>query len=306
MIALSFPNIEELQRMHSEAIEDYVRQSIPEPDRRKLYTCISKLPGFEQYDPNDEHYSSDYAWLRRFILADILTLRDWATNHADKLRFGYFKDLYLNRFAKGADHFVDTGRSYNAYTLFDAMNIRVCPYCEHEYLAHVRVEERDRRTMQFDHFYPKDDALYPGLAMCFYNLIPCCSSCNTLKLTQAIAANPYDADIETLTSLHPDIMPGVNIETLSNDDCAIDFHASGSMVVNERVLALEQRYDVLKPEVRDLLRKKQQFSEEKLEELERMGLFSKEQLKRDLFGAPRAEAKGQELHTKMKHDLISY
>lgn len=306
MIALSFPNIEELKRTHSEAVEDYVSQSISEQDRRKVYTCISKLPGFEQYDPNDEHYASDYEWLRKFILADIHTLRDWATNHADKLRFGYFKDLYLNRFAKGANHFVNTGRSYNAYTLFDAMNIRVCPYCEHEYLAHVRVDNGDRRTMQFDHFYPKDDAMYPGLAMCFYNLIPSCSSCNTLKLTQGIAANPYDSDIESLTNLHPDIMPGVNIETMSNDDCAIKFHASGDMVVNERVLALEQRYDILKPTVRDLLRKKQQFPEEKLEELERMGLFSKEQLKRDLFGAPRSEANGKELHTKMKHDLIGY
>ena len=78
------------------------------------------------------------------------------------------------------------------------------------------------------------------------------------------------------------------------------------MVVNERVLALEQRYDVLKPEVRDLLRKKQQFPDEKLEELERMGLYTKEQLKRALFGAPRSEANGHELHTKLKHDLIGY
>ena len=55
-----------------------------------------------------------------------------------------------------------------------------------------------------------------------------------------------------------------------------------------------------------LLRKKQQYPDEKLEELERLGFGKIKQLKQDLFGLPRYMAKGKELHTKMKEDLIGY
>lgn len=300
MIALSFPNIEDLKQMHYTAVLDYVTCSLPEDKRHNLYLHIAQLPGADHYD------ELDYDWLKSCILANTATLREWTTNHAEKLRFDYFKELYLNRFSNGADNYVDSGKSYNAYTLFNAMGIHVCPYCEHEFLSDVDINGKRKRTLEFDHFYPKGNNQFPGLAMCFFNLIPSCIPCNKLKLTNPIAANPYDADIESLTYLYPNITPGVNIETLSNDDCAIKFHPSGDMILNEKNLALEQRYYPIRSEAHDLLRKKQQYPDEKLEEMERMGFGTKEQLKHDFFGTPRSLAIGKLLHTKMKHDLIGY
>ena len=300
MITLSFPHIDNLKQVHYAAVLDYVTHSLSADKRHDLYLHITQLPGFNHYA------ESDYGWLKSFILADTATLREWTNNHANKLRFNHLKDLYLHRFSNGADSFVDTGKSYNAYTLFDAMDIHVCPYCEHEFLDEVDINGKRKRTLEFDHFYPKGDNQFPGLAMCFFNLIPSCIPCNKLKLTNPIAANPYDADIESLTYLYPDIAPGANMEALSDDDCAINFHPSGDMILNEKNLALEQRYYPLRSKAHDLLRKKQQHPDEQLEEMERMGFGTKEQLRHDFFGDPRSLALGKQLHTKMKHDLIGY
>lgn len=298
MVALDFPNIEELKLTHYEAIEDYVSH-MPETERNAIREHITPLLKID-------NPSSDYEWLREFILADVKTLREWTTNQAEKLRFGEFKKLYLTMFSNGPTKYVDTKKTYNAYTLYKAMNIRVCPYCEHEYIDALNIEGKEHRTMEFDHFYPKDDTKYPGLAMCFYNLIPSCSSCNKIKRIVSLDANPYEEGIEDLTYLYPDIEIGVNIETLSEEECAVKFHPKGGMIQNEKALGLEQRYTSQNHIVKDLLKKKQQFPDEKLEKMEKAGFGTKEQLTRALFGAPRAEIKGKELHTKMKHDLIGY
>ena len=60
------------------------------------------------------------------------------------------------------------------------------------------------------------------------------------------------------------------------------------------------------PEVHRLLKNKQQFPIEKLEEMENMGFGSKEDLRMAFFGTPKDEARWHELHTKMKFDLIGY
>lgn len=78
------------------------------------------------------------------------------------------------------------------------------------------------------------------------------------------------------------------------------------MILNVKNLALEQRYEQHKMEVYLLLSKKQRYPLEKLEEMERSGFGTIETLTVDLFGKPRKEAKGKELRTKMKEDLIGY
>ena len=82
--------------------------------------------------------------------------------------------------------------------------------------------------------------------------------------------------------------------------------ATGGMVVNNNSLALEQKYGNMAPEVHKLLKNKQQFPDEKLEEMEKMGFGNKENLRRAFFGTPKDEARWHELHTKMKYDLIGY
>lgn len=308
MIRLSFLNTEDLKRIHFEAVKSYVKNTMRMEWRKDFYSRVIALSGFEAYNKGYDEGRDTFDWLQQFLLADCDTLAYWVANQADKLKFDYMRRLYLNHFSKSSTVYVDKDGTYNAYTLFEAMNIKVCPYCEHEFLDIVKVGHglQTKRTIEFDHFYPKGDKEYPGLAMCFFNLIPSCKPCNQLKMTNPVAANPYCNDIEKLTNLYPDIPIGVNIDDLSEEDCKVKINPIGAMVVNESTLALEQRYDSQTATAYKLLKSKQDFNDDKLIELERLGFGNAEQMRRDIFGKPLSEARGKELHTKMKYDLIGY
>lgn len=67
------------------------------------------------------------------------------------------------------------------------LNLSVCPYCNRHYI--YIVDNGKRVSAQFDHFYCKTK--YPYLALSFYNLIPCCPTCNKAKGELQIKINPY-------------------------------------------------------------------------------------------------------------------
>lgn len=304
MVHLNFQNIAELENMHYHAVEDYVVNKMKASDIDEVYSHVRQLPFGVNYPK--ERNINDFSWLRRFILADLDLLNLFVSQYSQFLKFKQFKSLYLNRFAKGTDNYVDTGNSYNAYTLFNKMDIQVCPYCEDSSIGVYKDGDKEKKIEEFDHFYPKDDTKYPGLAMCFYNLVPSCHDCNSVKLTKPLGTNPYDPTIEKQTFIYPNLPVGVNMDTVKESQCSPLFHAKGGMVINESTLLLEQRYQQHNSEVYLLLRNMQMYTEDKLEEIAKLCSTDKETVRRSIFGRPRSEANGKELHTKMKQDLIQY
>lgn len=81
----------------------------------------------------------------------------------------------------------ETMRKEYSYKLLDELNIKVCPYCNRQYT--FVVNKKKKISPQFDHFFNKSD--YPYLALSFYNLIPCCPTCNHTKGCDSIKINPY-------------------------------------------------------------------------------------------------------------------
>lgn len=304
MIHLDFPNLGILEDLHYKAVKDYVMTKMSSDDIEDIYRNIRQLPLGNTY-PADRDVN-DYSWLRSFILADLAMLKEFVSNYSQFLKFEQFKNVYVKRFAKGNDTYVDSGKSYNAYTLFNKMDIKVCPYCEDSNIGVFQKGNNKKKIEEFDHFYPKDDNQYPGLAMCFFNLVPSCSGCNHIKLTKPLGANPYDTTIEQLTFIYPNLPVGINMEIVKEADCAPLFRAKGGMVTNVNNLLLEQRYRRYSSEVYSLLKKKQMYTEEKLKEIAKLCSTDIETVCRDIFGKPRSEANGKELHTKMKQDLIQY
>ena len=73
------------------------------------------------------------------------------------------------------------------------LNIKVCPYCNHNFTLYIDIlgKTKMKGLFQFDHFYDKSD--YPYLSMSLYNLIPSCSLCNHQKRTAKLDLryNPY-------------------------------------------------------------------------------------------------------------------
>lgn len=302
MIFLNFQNLDGLLALHYDAVKSYVENTMREAPKTNFHSRVLALSGMEDVSDTD---GLD-VWLKRFIQATPKQLEKWASEEKDKLSFVEMRSLYLNRFSNSPNTFVDPAGTYNAYTLFKKMGISVCPYCEHEFIDIVLKDGQERRTMEFDHFYPKGDHEYPGLAMCFFNLIPSCKPCNQLKMASPTAASPYDPAIEQMTWIYPNLDIGANMEKVSVDQCKPLLHATGGMVVNNNSLGLEQKYANMASEVHRLLKNKQQFPEEKLEEMEDMGFGNKDDLRRGIFGTPKDEARWHELHTKMKYDLIGY
>lgn len=79
--------------------------------------------------------------------------------------------------------------------LSEKMNIRVCPYCNHNYIFTINVEESETENKivskpQFDHYLPKSK--YPVLSLSLFNLIPCCAICNKIKGEREFSFYPYD------------------------------------------------------------------------------------------------------------------
>lgn len=304
MLRFQFNNIEELKKLHYDAVLDYVK-TLPAETQNKLYGCIIRLSGFEGFSADRD--ADDYDWLKQFILADLTTLRVWVEGEADKLKFMDFHGLYGSKFSNGAANYVDAAKTYNAYTLIDKMGIHVCPYCDEEYLDVVDAEGKKKRTSEFDHFFPEGQNKYPALAMCFYNLVLSGQNCNGLKKQEELGASPYDDSIEEQTFLSPDLPPGVNMDSVNPEDCMVLLHAKRGMVENERVLGLKDRYASRYREAYDLLLKRQHCPEEKMDELVKAGFFaSKEQLKKVLYGDPYEETKFQMILQKLKKDLVGY
>lgn len=87
---------------------------------------------------------------------------------------------------------------WGAYKLVEDLNVKVCPYCNRQYITVYRSDEgKTRGTL--DHFF--DKATYPYLAISFFNLIPSCSVCNSSlkgskKFNYRDNLHPYESGFE--------------------------------------------------------------------------------------------------------------
>lgn len=240
--------------------------------------------------------------IETFLTADVDMMRQWTKQCPEKLQFTEFKDIYNKYFSNGAEKYVD--KNYNAYKFLKSADITVCPYCDDETLDVVWINGKLKRTSEIDHFFPK--SLYPALAMCFYNLIPSGQQCNGLKMEHEIGTNPYEENIEHLTYLYPNLPVGVLMENVDEKDCKVLFHPKDGMIQNVEQLGLQQRYERYAPEVHKLLTNLQNFSEEKIEELVRLGLGSREKIISIYFGPQDPKEKKNALRQKMLKDLTGY
>jgi len=59
------------------------------------------------------------------------------------------------------------------------LDIKVCPYCNRNYIFNFKKGSDLNATAQLDHFF--DKKTYPFLAVSVYNLVPSCSTCNQRK-----------------------------------------------------------------------------------------------------------------------------
>jgi len=70
------------------------------------------------------------------------------------------------------------GKIWNRHIFITSLGIKVCPYCNRQYITSYENDEAESKTTaDADHYYPK--AQYPILQMNIFNLVPSCNVCNS-------------------------------------------------------------------------------------------------------------------------------
>lgn len=195
------------------------------------------------------------------------------------------------------------------------LNIRVCPYCNRQYITSVVSKEHKIERTDLDHFLPK--SIYPYFSMSLYNLIPCCKFCNQ-SLKKDIdfdfnVSNPYCDDYNKQMTFQLKFAQTHHNEHdecgLFFDDVAIDIVENNSGVNQiKKVFMIPYLSGQHNDVAVDFLRKRVSYPDEKLEQviaLARLDGYSlKESLMASLLGYPlRIEEIDKNALGKLKRDL---
>jgi hypothetical protein len=76
------------------------------------------------------------------------------------------------------------------HKLINNIGLRVCPYCNMNYIINYIFEKKEKSTGDLDHFYYKNK--YKEYSLCLFNFIPSCPICNSrFKLAVDMKRNEY-------------------------------------------------------------------------------------------------------------------
>lgn len=123
--------------------------------------------------------------IKDIIQADYQKMKDLIGNHPQwtfprKKGTNYkLRDAIQRAF--GYDLFTDaSSTTWSALKLFDEFHLKVCPYCNSEIIGKLKDSTgKYNYKTPMDHFFP--ESKYPVLSCSFFNIIPACTTCNTLK-----------------------------------------------------------------------------------------------------------------------------
>jgi len=175
------------------------------------------------------------------------------------------------------------------------LNPRVCYYCNIDYV-NVYVEENGGLKNKFtlDHFIDKGN--YPYLALSFFNLIPCCSVCNTkIKGQQNFYedeklryTNPYSKDFDFNQKVKFKLFLSDKCQDLhikSKDDIEIPLKEKYSDKYQKYidVFKLNDRYSAHKDIVYEMMKNAELYPESRLKELQELTGIPYQEIKKDIF-----------------------
>lgn len=170
-----------------------IRQYYTEEVKENYWKRIDKLLSFENKKKLEKLISTDrrFAQFRNvkgLVLANFNDLR-CCVNSLKRNRpsgFDFMKKRYKS--------FVSEKKHYNNANLVDDLGIEVCPYCNRNFIRTTIIGKKRmlKATSQLDHFF--DKATHPYFALCLFNLIPVCSSCNHSKLDKEFKKSPFEIE----------------------------------------------------------------------------------------------------------------
>ena len=158
---------------------------------------------------------------------------------------------------------------YNKIDKFEFIKnigLKSCPYCNRSYV--YTINKNKNLKPEIDHFYPK--ALYPYLAISYYNLIPSCPVCNGFGAKGSKDSykdklkNPYDINYDDFQFTFE--INSVDIENNSICEDSIEIKLKSKIDANNKYFQIENLYKEHRDIVLDLYHKtKKEYSPSFLE-----------------------------------------
>lgn len=156
----------------------------------------------------------------------------------------------MRRIYNGFMQAEDSAHLKNGYWLMKELGVKVCPYCNNNYIFTISKHNIKVRP-EFDHFLP--EALHPSLILSFYNFVPSCPQCNHLKKVQELDVNPW-------MGYAVGEGPTFRVDTSKHD-----FPANPVIIIdgeneNIRKLGIKELYNEQTDYVKDILNKIQAYN----------------------------------------------
>lgn len=150
---------------------------------------------------------------------------------------------------------------WSPYLFVMMSGIRVCPYCNRQYITPVFSNSGKMRA-DLDHFLPKSK--YPYFSMSLYNLVPCCKFCNSSlkgkKEFDFADIHPYEESVDDYISFR--------VNPLTNKIGIEKKHANERKVDNYlNYFKLETIYNYHQNQANELIEKRLMYADEYIKDL---------------------------------------
>ena len=236
-----------------------------EKKKQKWETSISKINALlkkklKKYDEN-----ITFEKLVKYNYDEIKGLVEFIDKHPSRVK------LTKNQ----KDYFLTLYSRLDKPWFINELDIKVCPYCNRNYIFNFLKANKRNATAQLDHFF--DKGTYPYLAVCMYNLVPSCSTCNQRKSTKKVDIfYPYLESFNESVKFQYDGIKSLNYFKNKKLDFFKDervmFHLEPIKDIDKvkkhiEVFNLENLYAEHKDIVSELLQKRVIYSDSYIDEL---------------------------------------
>lgn len=186
------------------------------------------------------------------------------------------KENKKNIFESAYDSFIKSKHTWTKIEYLKYLNIRVCPYCNMEYIYYYDTNKKMTTTAELDHFFNKKD--FPWFAISIFNLIPSCKNCNYIKGGNKLELNPFVGGYENkkifFIKSSGDLIKQLINNKIDKNKLNISTMGDKELKNINETLKLNDRYSCHKQDVKEILEKELLFTKEVKKEI--LILFSKE------------------------------
>lgn len=169
---------------------------------------------------------------------------------------------------------VNKADTWNRHELLLMLNVKVCPYCNRQYVtSYQRADGTRWSTADIDHYYPKK--VFPLLSMNVHNMIPSCNVCNSrlknerVKTREDIHLYPYVDGSESLSFAYDDsLLEQVWIGAKKEEELKLFLHNNSKEKrqkdrgeKSKIIFRLNEVYEVHQSDMMNLINKYRNYNE---------------------------------------------